>query len=250
MVRSWPLGALFAAALLAAPPGLAEDKIVRLTSLEWPPYASAKMPEGGASVAVARAAFAAVGYSLEVQFLPWNRAVETAQTESGVAGYFPEYTSPEVAAAWSLSAPLGTSPLGFAEATERPASWATLDDIAKLKVGVVKGYVNTAEIDARIAAGTLPVDGAPDDLTNLRKLAAGRLDLAVIDANVMRHLLRNEAALGEARDKLRMNAKPLEDKTLHICFRKDAEGERLRALFDEGLAKIDAAAIRAKFTAG
>jgi len=47
-----------------------------------------------------------------------------------------------------------------------------------------------------------------------------------------------------------MNAKVLEDKKLFICFKKDAEGQRIAKIFNEGLKKIDVNAIMAKHLGG
>ena len=45
--------------------GMAQDKVIRLTSLEWPPYSGEAVDAQGASVAVVRAALEAVGYRLD-----------------------------------------------------------------------------------------------------------------------------------------------------------------------------------------
>lgn len=241
-----------AAALLAlaslALPAIAQDKpaqdnIVRLTSLDWPPFSGESQKDGGAAVAVARAAFAAVGYKVEVAFYPWNRAVALAKDGGDFQGYFPEYAGPDVARDFILSTPLGSSPLGFAERAAAPVSWNSLDDLKTTRIGVVDGYVNTDDLDARIANGALHADKANSDLTNLKKLLAERIDLAVIDQAVMNDLLRGAPELKGTAGKLRFNPKMLEDKTLHIAFRKDAKGEAMAKLFAEGLAKVDAKAI-------
>ncbi|WP_169732807.1 substrate-binding periplasmic protein [Azospirillum halopraeferens] len=229
--------------MTAASPAVAQDKVVRLTSLDWPPFSGDALKDKGAAVAVVRAAFAAVGHEVSVSFYPWNRAVTLAREDSGIRGYFPEYAGAEVERDFILSVPLGTSPLGFAERVDAPVTWTGLDDLANARIGVVDGYVNTEDLDARIADGRLTADRANSDATNLKKLAAGRIDLAVIDRAVMTDLLRTNPDLKALAAGLRFNARPLEDKTLHIAFRKGAEGEALARLFAEGLSKIDAAAI-------
>ncbi|WP_052710053.1 substrate-binding periplasmic protein [Azospirillum thiophilum] len=224
-------------------PSFAQDKVVRLTSLDWPPFSGDALKDKGAAVAVVRAAFAAVGYELRVGFYPWNRTVALAKEGGDVQGYFPEYAGAEVENDFILSVPLGTSPLGFAERSQAPVTWNSLDDLATKRIGIVDGYVNTAELDARIADGRLRADKANSDATNLKKLAAGRIDLAVIDLAVMNDLLRTNPDLTGLASGLRFNAKPLEDKTLHIAFHKGEDGKALARLFAEGLAKIDAKAI-------
>lgn len=229
--------------IATALPAAAQDKVVRLTSLDWPPFSGEALKDKGAAVAVARAAFAAMGYRLEVDFYPWNRAVALVKADGGPDGYFPEYDGAEVRQGFTLSVPLGTSPLGFAERTAAPVAWTTLDDLKAKRIGVVDGYLNTEDLDARIADGRLQAEAAHSDLLNLKKLAAGRIDLAVIDRAVMNDLLRTAPDLKSEASKLRFNAKALEDKSLHIAFRKDARGAEMARLFAEGLKRIDAAVI-------
>ncbi len=62
-------------ALLAACSSVMAAEKVKLTSLDWPPYTSEALKEKGASAAVAKAAFAAVGYDLTIEFYPWKRVV-------------------------------------------------------------------------------------------------------------------------------------------------------------------------------
>ena len=95
---------------------LAADKTVYLTSLDWPPYSSKALDQQGASVAVAKEAFKAMGYQLKVDFFPWSRSVALAKDSgSKYSGYFPEYYSDDTAKDFVYSDAMGSGPLGFAE---------------------------------------------------------------------------------------------------------------------------------------
>ncbi|MBI2379942.1 MAG: transporter substrate-binding domain-containing protein [Gammaproteobacteria bacterium] len=225
----------------------AESKTVKLTSLEWPPYTGASMVEQGASVAVAKAAFEAMDYRLEVGFFPWSRAVFLAkQPGNEYAGYFPEYYAESLKTDFVFSEPMGTGPLGLVERKDAPVTWNSMDDLGKFKIGTVQDYINTAEFDQRAAEGKIKVEPVKDDVTNLRKLHAKRINAAVIDKHVLNFLLSNDASLTDAKEVLQFNAKTLEDKKLYICFRNDAKGQELAKIFNEGLKKIDVEAIMAK----
>ncbi|MFV3128293.1 substrate-binding periplasmic protein [Niveispirillum sp. KHB5.9] len=226
---------------------------IRLTSLEWPPFSGAALTNQGLSTAIIARTLATAGMALDVDFLPWQRAVHTGLRDAAYAGYYPEYASAGLEGGRCLlSDPIGSSPLGFAERVEAPVTWRGLGDLKDRRIGTVRGYVNTDAFDRAAADGSLGVEPAVDDATNLRKLAAGRLDLAVIDANVLAHLLSSDPDLRHLRDRLRFNARILEDKTLHVCFRPGAEGEVLRHRFNQGLARgrpesiLEAARPRAK----
>lgn len=234
-----------AAALLLcaafAPTGALADTI-KIASLEWPPYSGAGLPELGTSIASIRAAFAAAGHETVVEILPWERAVRAGTEEAGYAGYGPEYydASLDAEAGGSrclFSKPYSTGPLGLVEAVAKPVSWATLADLGKLTIGTVSGYLNTPEFDKAVADKAIKAEEAPDDATNIRKVAAGRIDAAVIDAKVLAYLLDSDAKLAPLAAKVKMNNTLLADKTLHLCFRNDAAGKAAREQFHQGLAK-------------
>ena len=230
-------------------PAQAEDKTIYLTSLSWPPYSDPQMAEQGASVAVAKAAFAAMGYTLMVDFYPWSRAVHLAKDQSSkYAGYFPEYYSDDIAAEFAFSEAMGSGPLGFVQAAAKPVSWSSLDDLKAFQVGVVKDYVNTADFDAMVASGQLKVSEVISDKNNIQKAAFGRIDLAVIDKNVLEYSVKTDPDLVKLKDKISFNDKLLENKKLFICFKKNKQA--MADIFNEGLTKIDAAKIQADYLAG
>lgn len=231
-------------AVLLSNIGYAEQ--VKLTSLEWPPYTSESLKEQGASVAVAKAAFEAMGHQLVIEFYPWKRAVYLAKEDPSYDGYFPEYFSEELKKDFILSEPMGSGPLGFAELKTNPITWNSLDDLKKFRVGVVGGYVNTAEFDDMVSKGQLKASVASDDVKNILKLASGRSDLAVVDQNVLSFLLASDASLKGAASDIQFNGRLLEDKQLYICFKKGPRGEKISKIFNEGLTKIDVKAIMKK----
>jgi len=233
-----------------AGPCRAQLQQITIATLEWPPYVGADLPQQGATAAVVKAAFVAAGYEPTLSFVPWKRAIDEA-TRSGatVQAFFPGYHCKQRSDLVS-SKSIGNGPLGFAELTTAPLSWNNLDDLQTKTIGVVQGYANTEEFDARVKDGRIKADASDSDLTNLRKLAAGRLDGAVIDRYVLEYLRKTEASLKANADKLRFAAKPLEDKQLFVCAHDDAAGRKLITEFDAGLAKIDIPAMIGSYFAG
>lgn len=237
---------LFIITLLLSQLSMAE-KVVKLTSLDWPPYSGKTLSDQGASVAVAKAAFAAMGYTLKVDFFPWSRAVAQAKNDkSAYAGYFPEYYSDDIAKEFTYSDVMGNGPLGFVEQKSKPIHWETLSDLKPFRIGVVQDYVNTADFDAMAAAREIKTEAVISDKNNLLKVINGRLDLAVIDKNVMEYLFKTDKALKGKKGKASFNATLLEDKKLYICFKNNAQGKEMAKIFNEGLKKIDIDAIMAK----
>lgn len=225
------------AGLFVAPSSAADT--VLLSTLEWPPYSSQELPGGGASVVVARKAFAAVGLNLEVQFFPWKRAVDTGLKGDGFFGYMPEYKAERLVPICHMSNIMGDSPLGIIQRKDKPLAWKRLEDLARHTLGVVAGYVNTEEFDALMNSGRLDIRPVADDLTNIRKVQGGRIDGAVMDENVFDYLMSRDPYLRENPGNVEFNQNILELKGLYICFRKNKEGKRLHDLFNKGLATFD-----------
>lgn len=228
------LGLAMATLFLGSP---SQAEVVTLTSLDWCPYTCANSSGQGVTSAIVRAAFKSQGYDLKIQFLPWNRAVFNARNEPEVAGYFPEY--PGSTPGFKLSPEIGFGPLGLVEAVDKPVVWKTVADLANVKLGIVSGYLNTPDLDQRISAHAQPIDMAMDDASNIRKVGVGRIDAAVIDANVFNYLLKNDPSLAVVKTKVRMNPRLLDSKSLHVAFTDSDYGRKMAAIFAEGLKKID-----------
>jgi polar amino acid transport system substrate-binding protein len=226
---------------LSQPPAVAQEHeiVVRLASLEWPPFSGEALPDQGTQIAIARTAFEAVGYRLEVDFFPWSRTIRLGEQEhSGYAGYFPEYLDPKLAERCIFSGATDHSPLGFAQRNDRPVHWQTLNELSSLRIGVVQDYVNTPGFDRQVSEGTLGVIKTTSDLQNLRMLMAGRLDLAVIDSRVMDYLVSQDRELNTRREQLSFNPHILGMKSLHICFQRTQQGAHLNRVFSQGLIRI------------
>lgn len=240
--------AIFCISLLSLlHPVQAQEKTLYLSSLNWPPYSQQGL-EQGASVAVAKAAFAAMGYRLVVDFYPWSRTLNLANdAHSKYAGYFPEYYAQQLTEHFIFSDPIGSGPLGFAEQHNQPHIWQNLEELSAYSIGIVHDYINTAELDGLLEKGVLHGSEVSNDKLNLLKLANGRIDLAVIDQNVMHYLQYSDPEVNAVKDKIRFNPHILENKQLYVCFKKSHA--QLAGIFNQGLKKIDAQKIQAEYLA-
>ena len=223
----------------------ASEKNVTIATLDWPTYTGSKLPQGGATTAVVKAAFAKSVYRVNVVYMPWKRAMNmAAKGTENVIAYFPGYHCKH-REGFMASNPLGNGPLGFAENVEAPITWKNLDDVVaqQLNIGTVVGYANTDEFDAKMTTGGLQAVPANDDATNLKKLLRKRVDAVVIDKFVLAYLKATEKGIKAGADKLRFDERPLEDKTLFLCFRLGSDSQRLLQDFNAGLMQIDSEAI-------
>jgi polar amino acid transport system substrate-binding protein len=128
------------------------------------------------------------------------------------------------------SLPLVNTVMGFYGRNDKPLATQPLAGLKPYTIGTVRGYKNP---DVYERAG-LKNELATDDLTNLRKLAAGRLDLVLIDKVLAQHLLGSLSAT--ERGAIHWQEPPLETMPLHVGLRRDlADGEQLMADFNDGL---------------
>jgi len=217
---------------------------LRFTSLEWPPYVGAGLYQDGLVGQRLHQALDWLGLQARIDYYPWRRAQRLVLTDSPYVGYLPEYASPRLAEHFYCSAPLLQAPLGLAQRrNDAPIDWQRLIQLQPYRIGVVAGYVNTDEFDTLANAGLLYTDSANSDRNNLRKLAAGRIDLAVVDPLLFHYLLRHDPDLRPLADQLTMNPRRLEQKELVVCFRRTDQGHRLRDRLNLAIARLGPAPV-------
>jgi polar amino acid transport system substrate-binding protein len=216
------------------------ERVVYLTSLEWPPYVGVHLPEQGGVSLRMRSAFARAGYRVEIRFLPWKRAVAMVQHQTLYSGFFPEYASVQRAQEFHCSDPILETPLALVQDANRPSiHWLHLADLAGYRIGTVAGYLNTPEFDSLAAAQALTTESTQTDLSNLKKVVRGRLDLAVIDPAVYHYLLRHEPELRALSSRLQLVPQRLGQMQLVACFRHNREGAALRDALNRGLQLLE-----------
>ncbi|MDH0863004.1 transporter substrate-binding domain-containing protein [Mitsuaria sp. GD03876] len=224
---------LAAAAAATALPARAAEGPVRMVATEFPPYTGSTLPGGGVACEITRAALAQGGHSMLLSFRPWARALLEFQRgdHDGVIG---AWRSEERERTMRFPQPLGIlNQIGFMARVDRRRRVDDLAALRHLRIGVVHGYANPA----RFENANLAVEGAVDDLANLRKLLAGRVDLALIDKGVGAHLL--ETQLRDAAGKLAWLEPAVSEVPLYTVFSKTRpEGERLAAALSRGIGEL------------
>ncbi|HEY8605988.1 MAG TPA: transporter substrate-binding domain-containing protein [Noviherbaspirillum sp.] len=208
-------------------------KTMRLASLEWLPYAGSRLEREGWSSSVAQAAARQAGWSTQIDYFPWTRAMQLGLKDRRYAGYFPAYYTEERARECHFSQPIGSSTIGLAYLAGAPLRWNAVSDLSSRRIGVVAGFSNGAAFDALAREGKLQLDASPNDMLNLRKLLAGRVDGVVIDKLVLRYLLLTEPSVS-GRDVV-FHDRVLAELPLHVCFQRTAAGRAMQQAFDGAL---------------
>lgn len=206
---------------------------IRLSTLNWEPYIGEKLKDHGFVAELVKKAYASKGYEVELTYLPWARVVAMAKN-GNFDGYLPEYYSESLKTDFLISNPYPGGPLVFFKRKDTKITFKSLSDLKPYSIGVVRGYLNTIEFDN---ASFLKKDVVRDDLTNIKKLTAGRIDLMVADKFVGYHLI--ETQYPKARDKLDVVEPVLEEKQLYLCISKKTPlaTKKLNA-FNSGLKQL------------
>ena len=205
----------------------------RLATLEYPPYSSQTLPSGGSIVELTRRAFATQGYTPRIDFMPWARV--RAELHSGryqgALALWPQEIKEERLHA---SRPLFYSQLGLFVRRRAPVTFSGLDDLRGRRVGIVRGY----GYPPRILGSGIVTEEAVDDISNLRKLAARRFDLVLLERLVGEYLVAGDA---ELRGRLVWQDPALERIPLVVGFTEPRAGQPdWAAIFERGLRELHA----------
>ncbi len=212
----------------------ARDRVV-LATLDWEPYIGRNLKQQGYVAMIVTQAFKRSGMDVEIQFHQWSRVIGLAK-QGKVDGYFPEYYSDAITDYASFSDSIPGGPLGFFKRTSSKISFTNIEKLKGYRIGVVKGYTNTKSFDM---ANFLIKHPVKDDLSNLRLLLAGRVDLVVADKYVGEYLVRLH--LPSQASAIEFLPKILEQKALYVCMsKKSSQPHVYLNAFNSGLRQMKA----------
>lgn len=235
------MASLFAWGALVALNAVCAEEL-RLISGELPPYATQERPDQGIALSIVRQAFANVGHTVTYAFKPWTRSLEEAR--SGM---------------WDGTATWGRNPtrdVGFlisdnvlteqwvfvyrnGPGGSKRFDWKTLTDLQGSRIGAVRFNTYTPEFWELQKSGVLKVDFANDDLSNLRLLVAGRIDVVPMERNMACYLMKAHFKPEETAE-LRAHPRLLTDHfTTHLMLSEKLPASAARMQdFNRGLALL------------
>jgi polar amino acid transport system substrate-binding protein len=222
--------ALIGPLLLACATALGDE--IRLVSLEYPPYSSRALANGGCFLALSTRAFALSGHRTRITFQPWLRA-KTMLRHGEHDAILPLWPNEAVEERLLASAPAFHGELGFFMRRDRPVRFDQLTQLRGSRVGTVRGY---GYPEAILHSGFV-AEEAVDDLSNLYKLLAGRFNLALMEKVVGNELIARNPAL----NRLVWQGRVLQIMPLIIGFAPPRSGAPdWPALYAQGLRQLQA----------
>ncbi|WP_273432660.1 ABC transporter substrate-binding protein [Chitinibacter tainanensis] len=236
MPRCWLLLLLLCwCATVPAAPALS----ITLSNGEWPPYMGEKLPEGGRLSWVVSEAFASENVSVRYQFMPWVRALHDAR-QGRVAGSVGWLLTPDRQRDFLFSDPLYTGRVVMFYRRDSTAPWSPWRLIKGRRLGLSRGYDYGAAVWPALtqpsAQNTL--DEAVDDLTNLKKLAAGYIDGFPCDEAVCWNLIQTHWPPAE-QGQFATTKEALHESPIHLVINRQHEhAQELIERFNRGLHKL------------
>lgn len=225
------LGVAGHGAATSAPP-------VRIATGELPPYATAARPDQGIALNIVRRAYESVGYTVQFTFLPWSRAqLETQQGLWDASAHWG--ASAERRAKFLLSDNLLTEQWQMLHLRDLKFDWQQGSDLRAYTLGLVRDYTYTPELWAEVRAGRQRFEQPSNDVSGLRMLLAGRVDVLPLERHVACDLMAKHLSPSE-RARLMMHPRLMTDSfTTHVIFPPQKPGsEALRQAFNRGLQKL------------
>jgi polar amino acid transport system substrate-binding protein len=214
----------------------AQDRVVRLATLEdYAPYSAADRPDMGFAPDVFVQAMRRRGHVVSVEVMPWARALEAVR-EGRFHALTSVWHSAERENFLLFSQPFALQRLVFVRRAGSVFDFRRLEDLRGRRVGTVYGFFYQPDF---MAASFIQRQEAPNVLTNLRLLAADRIDLTLDDEGLLRFLLNTQ--LPELRPHLELTQGALTENPLYMGFsRVLPEGYALVEDFNAGLRDLQA----------
>lgn len=215
--------------------GYGAEKHLRFATVAWEPYYGPNLLNKGYVTEITKAALARVGYTMEIEFVPWKRALHDAKN-----GYYNAvlglYYSDERAKWMAYSESIASVQLVFFEKKGRNIRWDKLEDLKPLTIGTEQGFVYTDEFDHADFLKKEPVRNAE---LNLKKLLENRIDLVAASRNVFLHWINTK--LPDKLDQIEVVPKQISENKIYNGFpQKDPQYRTYVRDFNRGFAMIKA----------
>lgn len=222
---------LVAGLLLQASPLLwAEDKAVTGVMVDWPPYFSDKVAEGGIAADIVRQGLQQAGYKLDHQLVPWSQAMKDSRSAKKDL-LLGAWHTPERARDYLFSDPYMFNRVVFIKLLGDDYEYYGLSSLKGKEVGVLKGYAYNNEF---LAAKNFNKSESSSLIVNLRNLLAQRVELTLADEYVARYTISKD--IPSYSDQFAFSLNALGEEPLHLAIsRKHPEAEQIISAFNRSL---------------
>ena len=186
---------------------------IKITTLDWPPYIGKNICSQGWVQQVTIAMLASQGYEITCTFYPWARTISVAETGNADILYPEYYIEPDAPSDiykgtkrldhLVLSDKIPGGPIAFIKrAGEKDLFNGDMRNLKGVTIGVVRGYQNTPEFDRLMDINFFKTEEVTDDLTNVKMLIAGRVDMIIGDPAVIYYSIKHSTSAPEEKQRI------------------------------------------------
>lgn len=205
---------------------------VKLSTGEYEPFTSEKLPEGGPFADIVKRAFSESGYGVKVDFLPWKRGYAEA-LGGQFDGTFPYARTVDREKDFMFSESFYTVDRRMYYRSE---SGVNPEDIATLKGKQFcspLGFTIYKEVSGLVESKELSVQSPPDLVSCAKMLSVGRVDFFVATADVADVVLEKADMKGKFLNKLFGK-----NENFLIVPKANPKAQEIIAAFNKGVAAL------------
>ncbi len=202
---------------------------------EWPPYTSEDLEGGGFANVIVKEALAAMGHEIQVEFLPWTRAMAYVEKHT-VLGSFPWAAIKARKTKFCFTAPLFFTETKFFYNKKKMqnVAWLQLEDLKKYRIGAVQDYNYIPALqDAGIEFEMIMLH----EKSGFKMLMLGGIDLFpsgdIVGWEIIKKVYPGrEAEFGTLKKGMGKNFSSV------MCSRSNPEANEFIKMFNKGLMQI------------
>lgn len=228
---------IFLILTLLAANSLAGEKKFTLVTVDFPPYYASDLPDNGWVAEVVRTALQTQGYTVEIKFVPWTKAVRYTKQ-----GYYDAllgaYYTEERAESYYFSAPISQARTGLFKKKDANVSFKELADLKSYKIGVVKDYATSKAFDAADYLNKVTVTSSD---VGIKMLFNGSIELMTDTEAAVKYLAEQllEKEFPGISDKIEFIKPVLAMNKMYVAISKKAVDADLKLIdFNQGLRSI------------
>ena len=217
----WMICLVSSTACLAAQ----EDKVIRISNGEWPPYLGQALPSYGLASQIITEAFALPGVKVEYCFFPWSRLLALVKAGDIDAIVIRLSTDERQRDFW-FSDPVIDSRYVFSHLKSFQFKWNTLDDLKEIAIGGTNNYHYGEKYLAAARSGKIAVLWAGTDEINFRNLFNKNIQIFPQDEIVGRYILASLFTSDEV-NKFTWDTHALKQDHLYLLFSKNNQKNKI-----------------------
>jgi polar amino acid transport system substrate-binding protein len=219
---------------------LADEPLsVNLVADEYAPAESESLPSGGVLTQIVRESFKIGGVQAVIRFLPNNRVITGVMKGVYDASFGWAHSAERDQKLLFSHTQIYSFRIVFLQRAGESYAWKNLADLKGYRIGTTLGNHYSDEFDALQKSHDLQVEETGSDLSNMKKLLAGRIDLFPMDEESGRFLLRRNFSPAE-QAKISLQTQAISEVPVYVVMRRDLpHAAELLDRFDRGFQQLE-----------